>query len=627
MLVMLCGSGEECKDSIEYIFKDSDFEKYWKELTDDIENCPIIFFYLPLSEFKLTDDLYIKMNARGEHLADYENLKADLIKYIEAQSKLDKKWKKLLDPKTGFPIKFDTCWTDIFWNNKNEESAINEIYFAFINRFFLEFYLPFLTKDEDDPIYKYFAADEKISYTNIDNYKINNKIDYSIFEALINTLDNYAASNVDFDLYAPWDKEFKFIPIYDKESEETKKIQNTSDELIYKVKEISQLRRVVHYAVCKYFSKGKMENDANLKQWMRFVWNLVSEYDGTNPSIRNVSAMRSAIKLIDEIKDPHKVYEELATFDICKLKTDKTGKIESRFIEECHKAQQIFDPSTKKLKKYDGALPEFKGKNWEDVLKEVEAYCVFKGYIPFLYYNEVAIVNWKDFDTKWENIKKYFSNESINTKYSDKCALLKTFISYFDKWDYFLDLTYDNNIESWKKILFEEKWRPMVHKLLITSQLCDTKQYSSVLQNNALIQNQLVKTKLLESIYEGHYIIEYEHNIYLHIYHDYHSNDIYLGDSFHENKLLASFSDSEIKARRITGTDFYQGKDISFEYQNRYFKWRAEKKELVLCKNQNYDSREQDEYGHDIAEEYVQESISKQEFIDKLNSLINKLSS
>lgn len=41
------------------------------------------FYILPLSNFDLTEDLYVKMNARGKQLTSFENFKADLQHWIK----------------------------------------------------------------------------------------------------------------------------------------------------------------------------------------------------------------------------------------------------------------------------------------------------------------------------------------------------------------------------------------------------------------------------------------------------------------------------------------------------------------------------------------------------------------
>ena len=63
------------------------FEEYYKRLTDNY--CPIVFYYLE-KDFGNSDDLYIKMNARGEQLTSFENFKADLIGYISTQAEKEK---------------------------------------------------------------------------------------------------------------------------------------------------------------------------------------------------------------------------------------------------------------------------------------------------------------------------------------------------------------------------------------------------------------------------------------------------------------------------------------------------------------------------------------------------------
>lgn len=88
LLRMLSGTklndknGEDITDGLEELFQDTtpeEFEDYWNILTS--EDAPIVFYQLPLDHFGLSDDLYIKMNARGKQLTMFENFKADLIGY------------------------------------------------------------------------------------------------------------------------------------------------------------------------------------------------------------------------------------------------------------------------------------------------------------------------------------------------------------------------------------------------------------------------------------------------------------------------------------------------------------------------------------------------------------------
>jgi len=651
MLTMLCGSAEnKWEDSIEHIFKDADFAKYWEKLTTK-EKCQIIFYYLPLAEFKLTDDLYVKMNARGEQLSDYENLKADLIKYVEKQKKVEEQkndgnnpWQNLekeLSEKKSIEIdleqylaqQFDTTWTDLFWKKRNEENCINEIYFCFLNRFFLNFYL----KNSDDSLYNFLSNEDTLSYTTLENYKLNGNIDPDFFKSLINVLYNYATSMKDADLeklfQISWDNKFHFIPEYDTENNKTKKINRDGEE-IFKTKVITQLHRVIFYVVCKYFEQGPIdENAISLKRWMRFVWNLVSD------SISNISDMKSAIKLINKVENnkvenTHNVYEQLAKIDIAAI--SENSNLARRFKEECIKAKKIYNTDNNSLNMYDGELEEFKGKTWEEVLITAESYFNFKGFIPFLYNDEKGDICWDDFDTKWEHIKAYFDTNSVRGKYKDKAILLKTFISYFDDWELFKGMCYDNNSESWKKLLTDPKWQMPIHSLLKTSknlndgtyQMCDTEAFTA---NNNLkdeykkVQEQLVKTNLLEHIAKEEGYSFYHNEKILHKY--YHKYNIFLGDSFHENELLAKLSDDKIifPISRVRDTVFFKDYSIDFIYNRCFFKLTEikEQNKLVIylyrCENNKFNSFKKDKAGKAIHVKF-DENI----FLTNLDDLIDK---
>ena len=93
MLRMLSGTeindkyGEDIVDGLEELFtklQESDFVAYWDKLTS--ADAPIAFYHLPLQDFALSDDLYIKMNARGKQLTAFENFKADLIGYMRERA-------------------------------------------------------------------------------------------------------------------------------------------------------------------------------------------------------------------------------------------------------------------------------------------------------------------------------------------------------------------------------------------------------------------------------------------------------------------------------------------------------------------------------------------------------------
>lgn len=114
-----------------------------KELLERLKSAdsPISFYLLNMEDknMPLTDDLYIKMNARGKTLTDFENFKADLLKY-----KLSDREYLIPENDTSensFSLLLDTRWTDLFWPYRSTEYHIDEIYLNFLNRFFLNWYI------------------------------------------------------------------------------------------------------------------------------------------------------------------------------------------------------------------------------------------------------------------------------------------------------------------------------------------------------------------------------------------------------------------------------------------------------------------------------------------------------
>lgn len=75
---------------------------------DELEN--ITFEFLNLDEFDLTDELYVKMNARGKPLSDFENFKAAFSKLLTGSSEKSK---------------LDNEWLDVFWHIGLQESSEN----------------------------------------------------------------------------------------------------------------------------------------------------------------------------------------------------------------------------------------------------------------------------------------------------------------------------------------------------------------------------------------------------------------------------------------------------------------------------------------------------------------------
>lgn len=84
-------------------------------------------------EFRLTDELYIKMNARGKPLTSFECYKADLTQALRKLDNLGKPWpykKGQLSYADYFAFKVDNEWLDLFYHGKID--GLDERMYGFI---------------------------------------------------------------------------------------------------------------------------------------------------------------------------------------------------------------------------------------------------------------------------------------------------------------------------------------------------------------------------------------------------------------------------------------------------------------------------------------------------------------
>ena len=110
MLVML--------DSIDEKFKDI------PDLWDKLCNKAITFYFLPIKDMGLTDELYIKMNSRGKPLTDFEHFKAEFEREIKKQD--DAYANSIIN-------KIDIDWTDMLWTYRGDDNVIDDEFLRYFN--------------------------------------------------------------------------------------------------------------------------------------------------------------------------------------------------------------------------------------------------------------------------------------------------------------------------------------------------------------------------------------------------------------------------------------------------------------------------------------------------------------
>lgn len=615
MLTMLKGTkttnkkGVDIIDGIEELFElttTEEFQQYWNKLTS-VTGAPIVFYHLDLEDFGLSDDLYIKMNARGKQLTAFENFKADLIGYLKdrcsdakEQGGLDKtKWEALLDVKNGLPLKLDTVWTDIFWNNRSKgvlkedstlvmSNQIDGIFLAFINRFFWDslfmekdstgkYLLPLgegtlpdgsksYTIEASNPSYKYLNEDRYDLYSDLEPYKYTAKKDipFDLFEKLSIVLDRVASYSGQWPS-CKWDREFRFIPEYVLDNEGyNKEFFNAFKESCLECTSLTQTQRIVFHAIVKYFEEGDGESESFAK-WLRVVWNLVSgEGKDGRPQIRNTQLTRSAIELIDKL-DSHNVYKSLKELNDSKW---GTSDLEKRCRYEALKAVQILD----------GIRED--GQTWEKIILEAENTAFFKGSIRFLFQNEKGDTDWKSFDTKFENAKVYFG-EQRSSAFSD----LKYFVGRCETEQEIRSIIYDIRPYTWMTNMMNEGLKLPVSEFLNVRPENNPKCWDlkdGILRSGiASAVNDIVSSNLLsEMTYWGSHVDA------CHFRDDLYELTALLPDNakseqkkfvigHFRNSFLSQLVMSGIieSGHKIDNCDYFWGWDIWFRYEKHLFQW------------------------------------------------------
>ena len=339
------------EDGIEQVFNGFE-EKLFDRLF--INDCPIKFYHLDLLGIKQSDNLYVKMNARGEQLTSFENFKADLVGYLSKKDNL-KDFVTLGNTKYILK-KWDVDWTDLFWNERGKEDGVDDLFFTFIKRFLLNRYI---TSDgeKDVMIYKILYDDEQKEYTSFKLYE--SLINESCINDLIAVLDyavlDYAVmhnlENLEEILPLLRVKEYNFFPQYDENGN---------------VKSATFHDRVMMYGICLYLQK--VGNKGSFNQWLRVLSNL--SYYNEIPSFKEYESRLKFINIIVDILDINNlqnVYSKDALNALVDIADNGETENYTQLKEEIEKVKKINDDE-----------------KIEELLKDLESLWVFSGRIDCL---------------------------------------------------------------------------------------------------------------------------------------------------------------------------------------------------------------------------------------------------
>lgn len=364
-------------------------DKYYKEIgeriADKLEH--IRFYALNLNDFNLTEELYIKMNARGLPLTPFENFKADLVGYLKpTKNATEEEIKSWLD----FATKLDTEWIDIFWNKESSDKDVDNQYFRFFYRVATLLTVIFSQKDttadkmSSNPEFDFFRqksetqTDDKARYLGFKNYFI-------LFEAL--------GKDKSREILTLLLDTFKSYPTIFEEAKAAwgERITPFAD-----LKNYSQKNAVVFAGIVLYIltQETSPKENTDFKHWIRVVWNIVENTD-INGVVPQVNTIRALYNLISDNKGD--VYN-------CLAQQEDKKETPSAIKEEIQKAKLIVADNS-----------------FESIFIEQEAHPFFKGFAGIVLSDEITPMQLKN---RVEKIANLFDGNGISSQYRDGQHLL-----------------------------------------------------------------------------------------------------------------------------------------------------------------------------------------------------------
>lgn len=351
------------------------------------------FYILPLSNFDLTEDLYVKMNARGKQLTDFENFKADLQHWIKNNAQeigfSEQTYDGRIMPYDMFFInKMDNEWAQSFWElqKDDEDKNFDPLFLSFMYKYWLHEYIynsqttnKAIDKEldfillRDEPEYLGFSLFERnISKELVENLQILLDIISEHYDEIVQNIQPGWSTKDDsrFDLLKG-DYGFK--------------------------------ERVAFSAATLFLVNQEYNIDA-FSKWMRLVWNIIE-----NANIDSVRVMVGVMQLVLELV-PY-------SNDIYKMLADENVEIKS--------SQSSVTIKEERLK----AKLILNNESWSSVLSEAEAHPYFKGSISFLIPENEDI---EQFKHNYQMAKIFFDNNGISEKYrGDHHIFLRALLSRY----------------------------------------------------------------------------------------------------------------------------------------------------------------------------------------------------
>lgn len=311
---------------------------------DKDENNPFQFDFIYVDDINKSDDLYIKINARGKALSPFENLKSDIDKYWDDEDK----------------TKLDAEWTEYVWNqldenDKNKEKSFdNSFYNLLSNIFYLQYLVGLDQNNINDKIL--IEIENKYKKGIVDKEWISKDLCPVSCKRISSFLDAMIGS---------------FKSIKDKQIESVNRkifglgdYQNNNGQNKIERADLFEIF-VYYYSVSSLFTENDMEftDKRNLLNEIETVTNRIIE--NQRPYLDSptylVKALNSVKVLIDNSIKSHGVYKFFLSIDNDTKESIRNGLMKEQVEEEILKAKLI-DKDSRYVDLFNKGYSELKNK-------------------------------------------------------------------------------------------------------------------------------------------------------------------------------------------------------------------------------------------------------------------------
>jgi hypothetical protein len=314
----------------------------------------VTFQLLDLRAFGLSDDLYIKMNARGKPLTTFENFKAKLEQLLDAlfPSEQYNLHGKPASVKNYFSHRIDTVWADLFWEYRDPQTALFDTRIMNLIRTVV-----IVTRDPAkagiDSVLRDLRS-TSVSFSFL-KYQEHQCLDRPLLETLITLLDEWSGGVQGIKTHLTDSVYFDERRVFEKIIKDC--LDLTYDELVQ------------FHAYSAFLNKhhGQIPPD-RFWDWMRVINNLTinTPYDGLDDFKRSIRAINALLN------DSHRILDFLSS-----TAADVQGFNEQQIREEKLKAQLIR-----------------RSDEWRSLILQSEQHPYFRGQIEFLFKFSGVLDRW-----------------------------------------------------------------------------------------------------------------------------------------------------------------------------------------------------------------------------------------